>query len=214
MQASMRRQRSEPARLVHARARVGAVQLEWSCPLSDERYVTDRAWEGAILDTCPFHPAGGCGLEKLGTYERLAPAGVRVPRWWCPRQRASISLLPSFLAARFSGTLARVEDAVAAVEQAGSIAAAVDVVRPPDVEDAVGLVAAQRWLRRRVAAVRAALLAIATLMPERFAGVAPTLAGFREALGASRVLVALRAIAARHLHALPVPLGLRARAAG
>jgi len=206
--------RSEPARLDHARARVGAVQLFWNCPLSDERYVSERAWESAILDNCPFHPEGGCGVERLGSYARVAPAGVRVPRWWCPRQRASVSLLPSFLAARLSGTLAEVEDVVAEVESAGGISAAVDTVHPPDADGAISLTSALRWIRRRVAAVRAALLAILTLMPERFVGLQPTLAAFREALGAERVLVELRANVARHLGALPVPLGFRARASG
>ena len=57
----------------------------------------------------------------------------------------------------------------------------------------------------------AALLAIVTLMPERFMAVAPTLSALREALGTDRVLVALRAIAQQHLGALPVPLGFGAR---
>ena len=193
------------------RGLVSTVQLLWKCPLADERYVTQRAWESAILDKCPFHPEGGCGLEKLGSYGRVAPAGARVPRWWCPKQRASISLLPSFLAARLSGTLAAIEQVVAEVERAGSAAAAVDVVHPPDAEDAIGLVCALRSIRRRVRAVRAALLAIATLMPERFAGVGSTLAAFREALAEGSVLVILRELAERHLAALPVPLGFRAR---
>jgi hypothetical protein len=137
--------------------------------------------------------------------------GVRVARWWCPKRRASISLLPSFLAARLSGTLDAVEDVVAAVEQAGSIAAAVDLVHPPEADDAIGLEGALRSMRRRVRAVTAALLAIATLMPERFEGAAPTLAAFRKALSCGRVLVTLRALAERHLGALPVPLGFRAR---
>ena len=188
------------------------MQLPWKSPLADEHYVTQRGWENAILDACPFHPEGGCGLERLGSYGRVEPAGVRVPRWWCPKQRASISLLPSFLAARLSGTLASVEQVVNAVEAAGGISAAVDTVHPPDVEEAVGLVCALRSIRRRVRAVRAALLAIATLMPERFTGVGPTLSAFREALGSSDVLVTLRALAERHLGALPVPLGFRARA--
>jgi hypothetical protein len=190
------------------------VQLLWKCPLSDERYVSESAWEHAILDSCPFHPEGGCRLEKLGTYARVRPTGVRIARWWCPKQRASISLLPSFLAARISGTLAAVEDVVAKVEDAGSVAAAVDAVHPPDDDDAVGLVCALRSMRLRVSAVRAALLAIATLMPERFAGVRPTLASFRERLGVDRVLVVVRELAERHLGALPVPLGFRARASG
>jgi hypothetical protein len=190
------------------------VQLLWKCPLSDERYVSERAWESAILDSCPFHAEGGCGVERLGTYARVAPAGARVPRWWCPKAGASISLLPSFLAARLTGTLAAVESVVAAVESAGGVAAAVDAVHPPDAAHAIGLAGAVRSIRRRVAAVRAALLAIATLMPERFVGVAPTLASFRAALGVERVLVVVREIAARHLGALPVPLGLRARGSG
>jgi len=192
------------------------VQLLWKYPLADERYVTQRAWEGAILDSCPFHPGGGCGLQKLGSYGRIEPVGVRVPRWWCPQKRASVSLLPSFLAARLPGTLRDVEHVVATVEAAGSVSAAVDVVHPPDARGAIGLEGALRSIRRRVRAVRAALLAIATLMPERFAGVRPTIAAFRQALGVAlgEVLVTLRERVARHLHALPVPLGLRPRGAG
>ena len=193
------------------RARV-RLQLPWKYALADEGYVTQRAWESAILDACPFHPEGGCGLEKLGSYGRVEPAGARVPRWWCPTQRASISLLPSFLAARLSGTLDGVEEVVAAVEAAGGVAQAVDAVHPPDAPGAIGLVCALRSIRRRVRAVRAALIAIATLMPERFAGVAPTLASFRDALATGSVLVTLRELAERHLGALPVPLGFRARA--
>lgn len=188
------------------------MQLLWKYPLADERYVSESAWEHAILDRCPFHPEGGCRVEKLGSYPRVEPPGVHIPRWWCPKQRASISLLPSFLAARLSGTLATVEDIVAAVERAGSVAAAVDVVHPPDADDPIGLACALRSMRRRVRAVRAALLAIATLMPERFAGVMPTLAAFRAALARERVLVTLRELCARHLAALPVPLGFGARA--
>src|SRR5271154_1105082 len=48
-------------------------------------------------------------------------------------------------------------------------------------------------------------------MPERFAGVRPTIAAFHQALGdgLGEVLVTLREQVVRHLHALPVPLGLR-----
>jgi hypothetical protein len=90
----------------------------------------------------------------------------------------------------------------------------VDAVHPPDAEQPVGLSGALRSIRRRVRAVRAALTAIATLMPERFAGVSPTIAAFRQVLGGGGVLVRLREVAARHLGALPAPLGFRARASG
>jgi hypothetical protein len=135
-----------------------------------------------------------------------------VARWWCPKERRSISLLPSFLAAWWSGTLDQVEAVVDAVEQAGSIAAAVESVHPADAEDALGLEGAQRSIRRRVVAVRAALLAIITLLPAQFVGVPPVLSHLRAALGTDRVLVALRALAWRHLPSLPAPLGFCARA--
>ena len=188
------------------------MQLLWKCPLSDERYVNERAWERATLDHCPFHADEACGLERLGSYGRVVPLGVRVPRWWCPKRRESISLLPSFLSARLSGTLAEVEDAVAKVEEAGGIAAAVDAVRPPDTQDAIELPGALRWLRRRVIAVRAVLRACVTLMPERFAGVQPTLEALRKALCRDRVLVTLRELAERYLGRLPSPVGFRTRA--
>lgn len=189
------------------------MQVSWNCPLSDERYVSERAWERAILCECPFHPEGGCGVERLGSYPRVIPVGARVPRWWCPRRRVSISLLPRFLSARLSGTLAAVERVVETVEAAGGVSAAVNIVHPAEAEDAVGLASAMRSIRRRLAAVRAALLAILTLMPERFEGCEPTLASFRAALdGPDGVLVGLREVARRHLGALPVPLGFRTRA--
>lgn len=190
------------------------MQVLWKCPLTDERYVTQRAWEGAILDGCPFHPEGGCGLEKLGSYARIEPPGARIPRWWCPKRRESISLLPSFLAARIRGTLADVERVVEAVEGAGSAAAAVDAVHPPDAEAPIEFAGALRSILRRVRAVRAALIAVVTLLPERFAAVSPTLAAFREVLGGGAVLVGLRELVAGHLGSLRAPFGFRARATG
>ncbi len=186
------------------------MQVLWECPVTDEDYVTERAWERATVECCAFHPEGGCGLEKLGSYPRVSPAGARVPRWWCPKRRESISLLPSFLAARLSGTLAAVEETVATVEEAGGIVAAVEEVHPAERDDAIGLVGALRRLRRRVAAVRAALVALTTLLPE-LAGVRPTLAALREALSLPLVLERLRLMAVRHLGALPAPLGFAAR---
>lgn len=187
------------------------MQMSWKGPVADDRYVADRGWERAQLCACPMHPEGGCGLQRLGTYGRVSPAGTRVARWWCPVARKSISLLPSFLAARLSGTLDEVEAVVAAVEQAGGVTAALEVVHPAEAEGAIGLQSALRSMRRRVGAVHAALLAIVTLIPERFAGTKPTIEGVRTTLSTERVLVALRGLAARHLPALPAPLGFAAR---
>jgi hypothetical protein len=187
------------------------VQVLWKEFTAADRYVADRAWERAILCECPFHPQGGCGLRKLGTYGRVEPEGVRVARFWCALAGRSISLLPAFLAAQMAGTLDDVEAVVHAVEQAGSIAAAVEQVHPAEAERAIGPVCAQRSIRRRLRAVRAALLAAVTLLPERLNGIAPTLTALREALGTDRVLVAVRCMAERYLGALPTPLGFRNR---
>lgn len=150
-------------------------------------------------------------MQRLGTYSRVSPAGTRIARWWCPIARKSISLLPTFLAARLSGTLDGVEAVVAAVEQAGGVTAAVEAVHPPEAEGAIGLQGALRSMRRRVSAVHAALLAIITLMPERFGGTTPTIGGLRAALSTQHALVALRELSAPHLHTLPAPLGFAAR---
>lgn len=187
------------------------VQLLAKGLVADEAYVSRRAWEYAILDECPFHPAGGCGVGPHGSYPRVWPAGCRIPRFWCPLAGASISLLPESLAAGITGSLDAIEDAADAVETHG-LAGAVEVVLPGDAAGAVGLVSAMRWLRRRARWVRSILLALVTLLADRFAGVAPTLVAVRTALGVDRVLVALRTLAAPHLSALAHPFGLRPRA--
>lgn len=188
------------------------MQILWKEMTAADRYVADREWERAVLYQCPVHPRGGCGLRKLGTYLRVAPSGARVARFWCPLARVSISLLPAFMAARLSGTLDEVEAVVRAVEQAGGVAAAVEAVHPAGAVRAIGTICAMRSIRRRLRAVRAALLAIVTLLPERFVGVVPTLVAMRAALDTDRVLLAVRDLASQHLRALPTPLGFRARA--
>jgi hypothetical protein len=122
-----------------------------------------------------------------------------------------VSVLPAFLAARLVGTLDEVEAVVDAVAGAGSVAAAADVVHPPDASKPLGYEAAVASIGRRVRAVRAVLVAAITLLPERFAGLAPTLAAFRERLGATGVLVALRVLADPIVAALPTPLGVHHR---
>jgi hypothetical protein len=110
------------------------------------------------------------------------------------------------------GTLDAVEAAVHAVEQTGSLTAAVEQVHPADAARAIGPVCARRSIRRRLQAVQVALLAIVTLLPERLTGIAPTITALREALGVERVLVSVRGMIEPHLSALPTPLGFRDRA--
>ena len=187
------------------------VQTVWFPPIADDRYVTDRAWESAVLDKCPFHPAGGCGLLRHGSYLRVHPAGVRVARFLCPSRGETISLLPAFLSARLPATLDEVEAAVETVEAAPSVARAAEIARPADDEHAVTSISAARWVKRRLRPVMATLVAMVTLLPE-LCGCAPTLAAIRERLGQQRVLVVLRELGRGHLFALPPPLGLHARA--
>jgi hypothetical protein len=179
------------------------VQLRWKLGLTSEEYVTQQAWHSARLDKCPLHPKGGCGFHRLGTYERLDPAGAYVPRWYCPTAKRTFSLLADCLAARLPGSLRDVEGVVSEVERLDAVEAAAHLVRGHDVE----LPGAIRWTRRRVNAVRAALSAVSGLMHERFGHCQPTLASFRQTLGVELVLPALRNIAADHLATLPPPLG-------
>ena len=188
------------------------MQLTWDPPVADGQYVAECAWERAVLDECPFHEGGGCGATGHGSYARVHPAGARVARFWCPVERASISLLPAFLAARLPSTLDEIEAVLDAVEQAASVVEAAEVTRPADDEHAVTSISAMRWVRRRLGPVRAALLALVTLLPA-LAGCRPTLGALRARLGVTRVLVTLRSLAKAHLHSLSPPLGLCARAA-
>jgi hypothetical protein len=124
-----------------------------------------------------------------------------VARWYCRRGHRTFSLLPDCLAAQLSGTLSEVEAVVRAVEQAPSLEAACEELRP-DIE----LPGVLRWARRRVRAVQAALHALKGLLPERFP-CAPTLLAFAACLGVSAVLLALRPIGEPFLQHLSSPLG-------
>ena len=100
------------------------------------------------------HPEGGCGFARHGTYERMEPPGTLIARWYCPEAHKTFSLLPDHLAARFPGTLARLEEVVAAAEQTSTRAEAADRLRPDDVT----LPSALRWIDRRLRLVRTVLL--------------------------------------------------------
>jgi hypothetical protein len=142
---------------------------------------------------------------------RKVPAVAFVARYYCPEQHTTFGLLPDFYASRMPGTLDDIERAVATAETTG-VERAAGQLCPADALDAVTLGAAVKWLRRRIALVSVLLATVAGLFPERFAGVGLSIRAWRERLGTSRLLVALRGICERYLHALARPLGLNPRA--
>jgi hypothetical protein len=187
------------------------VQLRLDSTLTFEKYVTTRAWEQATLDACPLCSPRACRLEPLAPYLRKVPAVAFVARFYCRAQRTTISLLPDFYASRVPGLLDDIEQATEAAEGGGGMEHTAETLRPANAPDAITLGAAVGWVRRRVAWVRGLLAIVGTLLPDLFAGVKPSVGAFRAHLGTSSVLVALRGICERHLHALPRPLGLNPR---
>jgi len=181
------------------------VQLRFETGLTGAEYVTREAWREARLSRCPLHSRGGCGFARHGTYERKSPAGTLIARWYCPQGHRTFSLLPDHLAARFPGTLCEIEQVVATVEQASSVEAAADELRRDDIT----LPSAVRWVRRRLAPVRALLTIVVGLLPQRLLGCVPTITELRTRLACQQVLMDLRALARVHLQALIRPLGFR-----
>lgn len=181
------------------------MQLRYATDLSIEEYVRRELWKEVRLDACPWHPQGGCGLCRHGTYQRKFPILTKIPRWYCPNQRATVSLLPDFLASRLPGTLDEVEEAVRVTEGA-TLEEAAERLKP-----GILLPGALRWLRRRINHVQTALVIVVGLL---VLNCQPDLASLRKVLGTDRVLVTLRKTARQHLHALPPCLGFNHRSEG
>jgi hypothetical protein len=180
------------------------VQLRFKTDLTGEQYVTQSLWKDATLSLCPLHPNDDCGFARHGTYSRVSPPGVKIARWYCRKAHRTFSLLPDCLASRLSGTLAEVERVVDVVEQASSLEAAADGLRP-DIE----LPGAVRWSRRRVKSSYLALHSIRGLIPEPCATWETSLDAFRRGLGVDLLLPQLREIATLYLSVLPAPIGFR-----
>jgi hypothetical protein len=178
------------------------VQVRLVTPITSDIYVADKLWRLATLEHCPWHPAGGCGFCRHGTYERVRPPGTLIARWYCPKARRTVSALPDCLASHYSGTLADLEAMVVAVEQAPSRAAAAGQLRTE-----IELPGALRYLDRLCDSVHGVLSVIRGLDPVRFADVGPTLLAFAAVLGTDPVLVCLRGFVARYLPQLPTPFG-------
>jgi hypothetical protein len=186
------------------------VQLRLETKLTLEQYITERAWGSASFERCPLHPAGGCGCARHGTYIRKHPVPIPIARMYCAEGHMTFSLLPDFLASRLPGTLDELEHVAVAVEAAASVEKAASELRPAEVAGAVTSRSATRWTARRMALLRAALMAVAGLLPNVPCGVGKV-TELRARLGTERVLVALREMAAAHLGSVPPPLGFGPR---
>jgi hypothetical protein len=111
--------------------------------------------------------------------------------------------LPDFLAARLPGLLAVIDHSVVVASSAKSMEAAADALRGPD----VNLPGAVRWLRRRIRAVRMALVHV---MPETVIGAAARGSAPERDLAKGRVLLGLRrSLSPQILNTIPAPLGFR-----
>lgn len=184
------------------------MQILFETRMTSGQYVSERRWRTAMLSSCPLHPRGGCGFRGHGSYERKTPPGLRVARWYCSEGQVTFSLLPDFMAASYRGTLGEVEHAVRIAQQAASVAAAAQQLRP-ELDDQRS---AERWLRRRVSALRSGLSSLVTSVPALF-GVTSTLSAVAAKLGAEtgRVLEAVRAASTPLLALMATPLGFRHR---
>jgi hypothetical protein len=178
------------------------MQMRFATDLSAEEYVRREAWKEAKLDRCPLHPEGGCGFCKNGTYGRKCPEGTRIARWYCSVGHTTFGLLPDCLSSHLSGALNEVENVVLEVENSPSQEDAAERVRLD-----ILLPGALRWMRRRVLAVRAALMMLIELIPSTFSTCEPTISSFRSTLYVAPVLPVLRHHAGPCLHILPSPLG-------
>jgi len=177
------------------------MQVRFATPTTSENYITGKLWQRATLSGCPWHPEGGCGFARHGTFSRAKPANTRIARWYCPKAQRTVSALPDCLASHRSGTLDQCEDLVRAVEQACSLAAACEQLRT-DIE----LPGAMRYITRMVRDIHSALQSIKGLFPTQFL-CKPTLSEFSALLASPRTLMILRAISFRYLPQLPTPLG-------
>jgi len=179
------------------------MQIRYVTELTVKEYIKQKAWKQAELEHCPFHPKGGCGLAKHGTYPRKFPEYCLIARWYCPTAHQTIGLLPDFFSSRLPGTLDEVEQTVNNAQKHKTQEDAAEFLRPD-----ITLPSALRWLRRRMKYVKEALIATAgLLMP----GCPPDLDSFRKRYATNRVLVRLRDIAGDFLSSLPPIVGFGPR---
>src|SRR5699024_3457692 len=143
-----------------------------------------------------------------GSYTRVTPKGMRIARWYCPEGHRTFSLLPDFLAARWSGLLTDVEHAVAQAQSARSLEAAADTLRGFEVT----LPSALRWLRRRVASVQTGLETLSRALPPALTTKSAGDSALPLNPGRDDVLLELRrSLSPSLLHRLAAPLGFSSK---
>lgn len=179
------------------------MQIRYPIDLTVEEYIEQKAWEQAELDHCPFHPDGGCGYARHGTYPRRFPNPCLVVRYYCREAHQSISLLPDFFASRLPGTLDEVEHAVNIAEASSSMEEAAFTLRPE-----VTLPAGLRWLRRRLQYVNETLTTLAGMLAT---ACPPELSAFRKVYKVESVLTKMRCLAEHTLQSLPPIVGFGPR---
>ena len=179
------------------------MQIRYPTDLTPKEYKEQKAWEQAELQHCPFHPEGGCGLARHGTYPRKFPEYCLIARYYCPTAHQTIGLLPDFFSSRFPGTLDEVEQTVNDAQKHKTQEDAAESLRP-DITLPSGL----RWLRRRIKYVKEALTTAAGLL---LPGCPPDLASFRGRYATDSVLKRLRRIAGKFLFSLPPIVGFGPR---
>jgi hypothetical protein len=179
------------------------MQIRYSIDLSVEEYIEQEAWEEAELTCCPFHPEGGCGFAKHGSYPRKFPTYCLVVRYYCPDAHQSISLLPDFFASRLPGTLDEVEHAVNIAETSSSLEEAAYTLRPE-----ISLPSGLRWLKRRLQYVDEILTILTGLFVTECP---PELCSFRKVFRIKNVLTGMRGLAWDFLQFLPPIVGFGPR---
>jgi len=176
------------------------MQYRYCVNVSASEYKRLKLHEKAVLNRCPIHPEGGCGMRKHGNYTRRWPIELKIPCWYCRKAHTLISLLPDFLPSRLSGTMKDVEEVVLEAQKYPSLESAAENIRP-DIE----LPGAVRWLRRRIQYVAQILIRGAGILPQ-FGF--KNLKQLQNIFKIDFVLPYLRKILETHLHKLPHIIGL------
>jgi hypothetical protein len=167
-----------------------------------EEYVSQQLWLSATLPCCPID---GCRPWRHGYYWRKFPERLAIARFYCPRSKTSISLLPDFMSSRYRGELSEFEQVCVAAEHTDCLSVA-SAMRPVENAATLGERSSKRWIERRVVLFAIMLRALLGAAVEIAQGV-NTASQLRTRLQSEAALVALRAIVAPNLRSLPPPLG-------